>query len=80
MKQDVTMPRLNAKMQAGVLAHWCKEPGETVAAGETLCEIEADKVVTEVAAPCAGTVTALYGEEGDEVAVGAVIATVEDGR
>ena len=37
----------------GVL-HWCKQPGDAVAAGECLCEAEIEKKIFEVPAPAAG--------------------------
>ena len=41
------------KYKKGVL-HWCKQPGDAVAAGECLCEAEIEKKIFEVPAPSAG--------------------------
>lgn len=46
-------------------------PGQTVTAGQTLCLIEAMKVMTSVTAPAAGTITAILTDDGASVAAGA---------
>ena len=77
MKTEIKMPRLSADMKDGMLARWNKQTGDAVQQGEILCEIETDKVVSEIEAVCTGTVTQLCAQEGDRVPVGQVIAVVE---
>ncbi|MBR7093117.1 MAG: lipoyl domain-containing protein [Clostridia bacterium] len=77
MKTEIRMPRLNADMKDGMLARWNKQTGDAVQQGEILCEIETDKVVSEIEASCSGTVAQLCAQEGDRVPVGQVIAVVE---
>ncbi len=45
-------------------------PGDTVAAGQVLCLMEAMKVFTELRAECAGTVEAVLVTNGQEVETG----------
>jgi pyruvate/2-oxoglutarate dehydrogenase complex dihydrolipoamide acyltransferase (E2) component len=74
---DVTLPRLAESLAEGVVWRWLKRPGERVARGEPLVEIETDKVNAEVEAPCEGVLTEVLAEEGATVPVGAVIARIE---
>lgn len=70
------MPKLADTLVEGTVAKWLKAVGDTVAAGEPLCEIETDKVTTEMSSPVAGTVLELPVSSGRTVPVGAVIARI----
>ncbi len=61
--------------ELGVVA-WKKKPGEAVAEGEALVELESDKVVTEVPSPASGFLLETYAEAGDRVKAGAQLALV----
>jgi pyruvate/2-oxoglutarate dehydrogenase complex dihydrolipoamide acyltransferase (E2) component len=74
---DVTLPRLADSLVEGVVSRWLKRPGERVARGEPLVEIETDKVNSEIEAPCAGVLVEVLAEEGATVPVGEVIARIE---
>ena len=77
MKIEITMPKLNADMETGILCQWNVSEGDTVSAGDILCEIEYNKVVTEIEAERDMTVVTLSAEEGDELPCGAVLAVAE---
>jgi pyruvate dehydrogenase E2 component (dihydrolipoamide acetyltransferase) len=53
-----------------------KHEGDTVGAGDILCEVETDKATFEVEAPAAGTVLKTFFAEGDDVPVLTPIAVV----
>jgi 2-oxoisovalerate dehydrogenase E2 component (dihydrolipoyl transacylase) len=74
---DVTLPRLADSLVEGMVARWLKRPGDRVAAGEPLVEIETDKVNAEVEAPCEGVVAEILVKEGVTVPVGEVIARID---
>ena len=78
MKNELKMPKLRPEMERGVLFAWLKEPGEAYRKGEAIFEIETEKVVNQVEAEQDGVMGRQLVEEGDEVAVGAPIAEVED--
>ena len=40
---DVTMPRLSDSMEEGTILEWLKRPGDRIAKGEPLVEVETDK-------------------------------------
>jgi pyruvate dehydrogenase E2 component (dihydrolipoamide acetyltransferase) len=56
---------------------WYVESGEEIAEDDRLCDVETDKALVEIPAPCTGTVTELVAEPGEVVAVGDVIAVFE---
>jgi 2-oxoglutarate dehydrogenase E2 component (dihydrolipoamide succinyltransferase) len=77
MPTDVTVPTLGESITEATLGQWLKQPGDAVAADEPLASLETDKVAVEVNAPAAGVMGELLVGEGDNVAVGAVIARIE---
>ena len=76
MATDIVMPRQGQSVEACTIVRWLKQPGDTVATGELLCEIETDKASFEVESTAAGTVLAHFAGEGEEVAVLTPIAAV----
>ena len=48
---DVVMPQMGVSVSEGTITKWLKQPGETIAADESLLEISTDKVDTEVPSP-----------------------------
>src|SRR5690349_8123884 len=78
MATDVSVPALGESITEGTLAQWLKKPGEAVAADEPIASLETDKVSVEVPSPVAGVFTEAVVNEGDTVAVGAVIARIDE--
>lgn len=76
--QDVTIPALGMAMTGAVLTRWYKEPGETVAAGEVIAEIETDKSAVDLESPAAGVLGPHLVAEGTEVPVGGTVTRVLD--
>src|SRR3954469_10385171 len=79
MAIDVEVPALGESITEGTLAQWLKKPGEAVAQDEPIASLETDKVSVEVPSPVAGVLTEQLVQEGDNVAVGAVIARIDPG-
>src|SRR3954452_20114172 len=77
MATDVQVPALGESITEGTLAQWLKKPGEAVAADEPIASLETDKVSVEVPSPVAGVLTEQLVQKGDNVAVGAVIARID---
>jgi 2-oxoglutarate dehydrogenase E2 component (dihydrolipoamide succinyltransferase) len=78
MATEVEVPALGESITEGTLAQWLKQPGEAVAADEPIASLETDKVSVEVPSPVAGVLTEQLVQEGDNVAVGAVIARIDE--
>jgi pyruvate/2-oxoglutarate dehydrogenase complex dihydrolipoamide acyltransferase (E2) component len=72
------MPRLSDSMEEAVVLRWLKQPGDAVAKGEPLVEVETDKATEEVEAPVSGTIADILVVEGDEVKVDSVLAIIEE--
>src|SRR5580693_5009254 len=73
------MPRLSDTMGEGAISTWRKQPGDTVAIGDVLVEIETDKAVMEYEAYQAGTLAQILVPEGRNADIGAPIALLDDG-
>ena len=73
---DVIMPALGMAQDTGKLVQWLKQPGDPVAVGDQLFEVETDKSVMEVEAQEAGFLTQVSASDGDDVPVGQVIAVI----
>ena len=82
MPIQVLMPALSPTMTEGKLAKWHVKPGDTVKAGQVICEIETDKATMEVEAVDEGTVGELLIAEGTEnVAVNTpIMSLLEEGE
>ncbi len=78
MRTEVTMPRMGQSMEEGIVLKWLKAVGDTVTRGEQLVEIETDKATVDIEAFTTGTLVEIVIQEGQSVAVGTVIAIVED--
>jgi pyruvate/2-oxoglutarate dehydrogenase complex dihydrolipoamide acyltransferase (E2) component len=76
MPIDVIMPKLGLTMERATITRWLKGPGERVARGEVVLEIETDKATAEVEAPAAGVVGEhLYPVRAD-VPIGQVVVYI----
>ena len=82
MPIQILMPALSPTMTEGNVASWLKNEGDTVQAGDILCEIETDKATMEVEATDEGTLGRIVVPAGTEgVAVNAVIGLIlEEGE
>ncbi len=78
MATDVKVPVLGESITEGTLAQWLKKPGEAVKADEAIASLETDKVSVEVPSPIAEVLSEQLFHEGDNVAVGAVIARIDE--
>lgn len=77
---DILMPRLSDTMTEGAIATWHKKPGDAVAAGDLLLEIETDKALMEQEAYDAGVLAEILVPEGESVVIGTPIARLDDGN
>jgi len=73
MPTNVIMPALELAQETGKVLRWIRSPGDTVAKGEPIVEIETDKVTVEVEAPASGVLREVTAGVGDVVPVGKTI-------
>ena len=76
---EIKMPRLSDTMEEGAISTWRKHPGDTVAVGDVLVEIETDKAVMEYEAYQAGILSKILVDEGQVAQIGTAIALFDDG-
>ena len=72
----ITVPSVGESISEGILSRWLKKDGESVRAGDPLFELETDKASSVVPASCSG-VLKIQTKEGETVAIGATIATID---
>jgi pyruvate/2-oxoglutarate dehydrogenase complex dihydrolipoamide acyltransferase (E2) component len=73
---DVTMPQLGVSVVEGTVVRWLVAEGDTVEADQPLCEVDTDKIVTDIPSPAAGTLTEILVSEGATVEVGTLLARI----
>jgi pyruvate dehydrogenase E2 component (dihydrolipoamide acetyltransferase) len=76
MAVKVLMPKGSDTMTEGKVLKWLKQEGEEVATGDTLLEIETDKVDMEVEAMGNGVLRKILVDAGKIVPVGEVLAVI----
>ncbi|MBI1765425.1 MAG: 2-oxoglutarate dehydrogenase, E2 component, dihydrolipoamide succinyltransferase [Acidobacteria bacterium] len=76
MPTDVVMPQMGESIAEGTIVKWLKKVGDTIGRDEPLLEVSTDKVDTEVPSPAAGVITEILHQEGETVAVNAVLARI----
>ncbi|WP_071460067.1 dihydrolipoamide acetyltransferase family protein [Bacillus massilinigeriensis] len=75
--QQITMPQLGESVTEGTISKWLVSPGDKVNKYDPLAEVMTDKVNAEVPSSFSGTIKELIAGEGDTLAVGEVILTIE---
>jgi pyruvate dehydrogenase E2 component (dihydrolipoamide acetyltransferase) len=78
MPVDVTMPKLSDTMEEGKILKWLKRPGDRIAIGDVIAEVETDKANMELEAYDEGVLAEVRVEEGQSAPVGAVIAVLSE--
>ncbi len=75
---EIKVPELAESITEGTISHWLIKVGDKVNKGESVVELETDKVNVEVNTDYAGVLTQLLKQPGDTVEVGDVIAILEE--
>jgi pyruvate dehydrogenase E2 component (dihydrolipoamide acetyltransferase) len=73
---EVIMPKMGDAMTEGRILRWMKQPGDAVAKGEPIAEIETDKVNVDLESETAGTLAQILVPAGEVAAIGAPIAMI----
>jgi len=79
MSEKILVPVLGESITEATIAKWLKKKGESINADEAIVELETDKVNLEVPSPINGVLAEINCNNGDTVAVGAVLGTVTEG-
>jgi pyruvate/2-oxoglutarate/acetoin dehydrogenase E1 component len=76
---DIGMPRLSDSMEEATILTWLKRPGDAVARGEALVEVETDKATMVYESEAAGVLEEIVVDDGSTADLGAVIARIRVG-
>lgn len=77
MKFEFRFPDIGEGITEGTLMKWLVKEGENIEEGQSVAEVETDKVTTEIPSPRTGVVSELKVEEGDVINVGDVFITID---
>jgi 2-oxoglutarate dehydrogenase E2 component (dihydrolipoamide succinyltransferase) len=78
MAVEIRVPPLGESIVDATVASWLKHEGDAVRRGETLVELETDKVNVEVPAEQDGVLQKIVKQAGDVVAVGEVLGMIDE--
>ena len=74
----IKVPPLGESIVEATVSRWLKKEGDTVAPGDTLVELETDKITVEVPAMSGGVLTKRAHNEGDVVKVDDLLAEIDE--
>lgn len=77
--KEIVLPELAESVVEGEILKWLVNEGDPIALEQPLCEVMTDKVTVELPSPVAGVLHKRMAQEGDVVAVHAVIALIDEG-
>lgn len=79
MRFEFKFPDIGEGIVEGNLMKWLVKEGESIEEGQSVAEVETDKVTTEIPSPRTGKVLELKAEEGDVINVGDVFIIIDTG-
>src|SRR5205085_3312605 len=74
----IKVPTLGESIVEATVSRWMKNEGDAVAIGDTLVELETDKITVEVTAMNAGVLHRVAHPEGDVVKVDELLAEIDE--
>ncbi|MGB1127782.1 MAG: 2-oxoglutarate dehydrogenase complex dihydrolipoyllysine-residue succinyltransferase [Opitutales bacterium] len=77
MSTEVKIPAMGESITTGILAGWHVKTGDYVEEGQTIYELETDKITSEANAEVSGVIT-ITVEADEEVEIGQVVATIDE--
>ncbi len=74
----ILMPQVGNTMEEGTIIEWHAKPGDAIAVGQEICEIETDKATMMIEATDAGRLAKIVADSGDVIPVKEPIAFIAD--
>jgi 2-oxoglutarate dehydrogenase E2 component (dihydrolipoamide succinyltransferase) len=78
MPANIVVPEVGESIVEARVARWMRNPGDLVALGDPLVELETDKVNLEVPSPAAGVLSRIDHQAGDDVKIGEVLGVIDE--
>jgi len=75
---EVTMPQLGESVAEGTVTQWHVKEGDYVEREQPLLEVATDKADSEVPSPASGVIKKIEAGEGDIVATGGLLCTIDE--
>lgn len=79
MAVQVTVPQSGESISEVQVGAWRKSEGDHVDLDEILVQLETDKAAMDLPSPVSGVLTKILKQQGEEAAVGDVIALIQEG-
>jgi len=79
MSVEIKVPTVGESISEVTLSQWLKQDGDYVEMDENIAELESDKATFELPAEKAG-ILRIVAQEGDTLEIGALVATIEEGK
>ncbi len=76
MAIEMRVPPVGESITEVTVAVWKKKQGDTVSRDEIICELESDKATFELPAEATGVLN-IIAKEGETIAIGALVCTIE---
>jgi 2-oxoglutarate dehydrogenase E2 component (dihydrolipoamide succinyltransferase) len=78
MSIEILVPEMGESVLEATVTSWLKNEGDFVKVGETVVELETDKVNLEIGAKSAGVLSKIAVPEGEDVKVGDVLGLIDE--
>ncbi len=78
MSYEIKVPELGESIVEATVSKWLKKEGDKVNVGETIVELETDKVDVDVAAEKSGVIKSIGKKEGEDVKIGDVLGVIDE--
>src|SRR5690242_16460284 len=79
MSVEVRVPAMGESVVEATVGRWLKAEGDPVQVGDSLVELETEKISLQVPAEESGVLEKIVQQEGETVHVGDVLATLANG-
>ena len=80
MSSEVRLDNFPESVSEGTISQWYRSVGDHVKRGETLLDIETDKVILEIPAPTDGVLSQLLVKQGDIIEGNTLLALIDDSQ
>src|SRR5262249_39085396 len=75
---SIKVPPLGESIVEATVSRWVKHEGDAVAPGDTLVELETDKITVEVPSVTGGVLKKQFAKEGDVVKLDQMLAEIDE--